>query len=300
MLGAAVILFRVHQMPDDPPGFDVGQFEEQVQAHLAEGMATADVLRRAIDLISTPPGGLEDRSNSAALAEQDRGWLQNNSRCLKLLLDASGRPYCYFGDPATETQLTFIDKKLELTQLMLVSARQLEEEGDLDAALDRCFATLRMTSHLAAADGSIQPYGEVAEPRLFHDVFNHLAHWMARRGQTSERIRGAIERLESVDSRILRLDEKLKTDYVLAQTHRNERHFGAMVHHWLSQRRKRRSIELARHPVASAHAMGETAGIALHEFNDARLIAAIGGNAHDSRSWAEAARFAQGSFTVLP
>jgi hypothetical protein len=215
----ALPIYRVHQIPEVSPGFNIAEYEREIHENLATGLATAEIYRRASDISSPPPEGFEDRRSLLSLEEQDRKWLSDHSVALKLLLEASARPACLFGDPASESELPFFPfyKKRDLTQLMLVSARQLEIEDNLDAALDRYFATLQMVSRLATVGGNSNPVGPWGEPSAFHGVFHQLRFWGAQKGQTHERIGRAIKRLKSLDSRMLRLDEVLKTDYMLAR-----------------------------------------------------------------------------------
>ena len=80
----AVPLFRLNQIPDESPGFDVADYEALIRNELADGTATAELYRKASDLLSPPPRGLEIRLLSTQLDDQDRKWLAENgpaSRC---------------------------------------------------------------------------------------------------------------------------------------------------------------------------------------------------------------------------
>ncbi|HEV2969917.1 MAG TPA: hypothetical protein VGY55_08000 [Pirellulales bacterium] len=149
-----------------------------------------------------------EREFSRPPIQADQQWLRDNSAALALLLEASERPICMFGDPRKENNWpNFHDNQGAQwpPDLMLVSARQLEGEGKLDAALDRYFATLQVASHL----------GEVGGSDSFPELFRQFAYWGAQPGQTRERIGGALKRLQAIDPQILRLDECIKSDYIL-------------------------------------------------------------------------------------
>jgi ABC-2 family transporter protein len=206
----AVPFVRMNQIPQDSPGFDVAEYEGQIQNDLAAGMSTADLYRKASDLLSSPPEGFENRQLSASLDDRDRKWLAENQPALRVLLAASARKKCIFSDPRAPVQWTSMYKQVPLIQIVVLSARELELNGDLDAALDRDFAALRVVSHLSSRN-------EFFEPALdCHDVFYGITCWGARTGQSKEKLASAIKRLSSIDSSILRLDERLKSDYLVA------------------------------------------------------------------------------------
>jgi hypothetical protein len=206
----AVPLFRLTQIPKESPGFDVAEYESQIQNELADGSATAELYWKAGDLLSAPPKGLPVRLLSTELDDQDRSWLAENGPALKVLLGASSRKNCVFFDPTAPFQWRPFYKQVSLIQLVVLSARELELNGDLDAALDRDFAALRVVSHLSNRN-------DVYDWALdCHDVFHELTIWGARKGQSKEKLAGAIRRLSSTDSSMLRLDEGLKSDYLVA------------------------------------------------------------------------------------
>jgi hypothetical protein len=212
----AVPVFRVHQVPIVSPGFDSVQYEAEIKANLAAGTITADMYRRASELLTNRPMSLEDFDSESAWKERetarppvqaDQDWLKKNSAALALLLKASERPICIFGDPRKAGDWPNFNGQFGLPDLMLVSARQLEGEGKLDAALDRYFATLHVAAQL----------NEVGRNLSFPELFRQLAYWGPQKGQTPERIAGALKRLQAIDSRFLRLDENLESDFILGE-----------------------------------------------------------------------------------
>ncbi len=206
----AVPLYRANQIPKESPGFDVSDYSARIQADLAEGMATADLYRKASDLLTPPIKGLEVRLLSAALDDRDRAWLKENEPALRILLEASSREKCMFFDPRAPLTWSPMYKQIPLIQLVVLSARQFELNGDLDAALDRDFAAARVVSHLLARSRFFEPEID------FHDVIHEITLWGARKGQTKERIAAAIKRLSALDTSLLRLDDGLKSDYLIA------------------------------------------------------------------------------------
>jgi hypothetical protein len=227
----AVPLYRVHQVPDVSPGFYPTQYETEIKANLAAGTVTADLCRKASDLLRSHPRHAEpadsepkwtEREISRPPIQPDQDWLKENSAALALLLEASHRPICMFRDPRKENDWPSFHGQERLPDLMLVSARQLEGEGKLDAALDRYFATLHVCAHL----------GEVRGNDSFPDLFRQMAYWGAQKGQSPERIAGALKQLQAIDLQMLRLDESIKSDYILGL----RMAFGDSVEMWKLQR----------------------------------------------------------------
>ena len=214
----AVPRYRMHQIPDFSPGFDVAQYEQQIQANLAAGTETADMYRKAGDEITQRPpseGTMEEKAEDSLLRESarppvevDQNWLKENESVVSLLLEASQRPSCTFGNPLTENDFPYLEKSWDLIRILVLSAHQLEADGKLDEALDRYFAILQIESHFSES-----PYSSSG----YRDVFRQLPLWALQKGQTSERIMVAVRRLQNLNLDMLRLDEHLKDDYIIAR-----------------------------------------------------------------------------------
>ena len=174
----AVPLYRANQIPKESPGFDVGEYIAQIQADLADGLATADLYRKASDLLSPPIKGLEVRLLSAAIGsipaegeaaiikalefrllsaaldDRDRAWLKENEPALRILLEASSREKCMFFDPRVAVDMVADVQANPVDTACRVDARQFELNGDLDAAWDRDFAAARLFRICWPAAGS--------------------------------------------------------------------------------------------------------------------------------------------------
>ncbi|MBI3838668.1 MAG: ABC transporter permease [Planctomycetia bacterium] len=198
----AVPIYRVWQVAlVGRPGFDPAEYLSQITP---EGTATAALYRRADELYVGSGRGPTDTESK---------WLEENAKPLALVLEASRRPTCNFGDPRTFTERPRLRNEDWLISLILASGRQFEAEGKLDEALDRYFSALRVISHLP--DSSLRP--GVEPPDSAGQVFSKFSYWAAQKGQTAERIGIAIKRLQAIDASLLRLDDYLKKDYIVAR-----------------------------------------------------------------------------------
>ncbi len=214
VLVAAVADFRVHQVPDVSPGFDVATYERQLQANLAAGRATAELYREAAHRLtkrpsvpdSAPASAWDQQINGRPPTSDYRRWLARSSAAIPLLLEAGKRPVCLFDDPRTQSRWPFYADGDEFAELLVASARQMEADGDFDGALDRYFATFNVISQT-----------DVYQRADFSSVFRQIQNWGAQRGQSSDRIRRAIKRVKSLDSRILKSDDMIASSYVLGR-----------------------------------------------------------------------------------
>jgi hypothetical protein len=146
------------------------------------------------------------------LTSDEQTWLERNAEPLALVLEATGRQGCAFQDPRTMNDFQWLRNGNSLVSLVLTSGRQLEQEGKLDEALDRYFASFTVISQLS-------------DPTLVHDhlwwrmrefVFEAIVLWANQKGQTSEQIGHAIDRLQALDSKLLQTDETIEANYILA------------------------------------------------------------------------------------
>jgi hypothetical protein len=214
ILVVAVAIFRVHQVLDVSPGFDVASYERQLQANLAEGIATAELYRQADYRLTkrtaipetAPTLAYEERENARPPTPDDVRWLKRNTDVIPLVLEAVKRPNCVWDDPRTQQLWSYFSGGFPISELMLASARQMEGEGNLDGALDRYFATFNVISQ---TDVYLMPD--------FRRPFHQIAYWGAQKGQTPARIRRAIKGLDALDPRLLKLDYAIASTYLLGQ-----------------------------------------------------------------------------------
>ena len=198
----AAINSRVNQLPDIALNFDPADYQA---AMTDESRETAEMYRRADELLV-----------SRRYETSDSWWAKMNHESLALLLDASRRESCTLDDPAKSSDDTELNHKAELLRLVLVSARELELKGDLDAALDRYFASVRMISHWQQHTAA-RPDMSWSSVFLMELVFRELRRWAAQAGQTPERVKGAIERLSAIDGSLLHVEDGLKSNYIWAR-----------------------------------------------------------------------------------
>lgn len=196
----AAINSRVNQIQDIALNFDPAEYEAEMTD---ESRETAGLYRQADELYESRRG----RPESA--------WVKANAESLALLLEASARESCTLDDPAKSSDDMQLRNARELLRLVLASAQELEIKGELDAVLDRYFVALRMVSHWQqhrASDAFREPYTYVID-----SVFRELRRWSAQAGQTPERIKAAIERLNAVDNSMLHVEDGLKSKYICAR-----------------------------------------------------------------------------------
>lgn len=215
VLAAAVLVptvayLRVHEFETVSPGFSL---EELDQPATKEAKATAALYQRAMDLLEPRKHFLKETGTDApatpeAARQTNAAWLAANPEALRLALDAAGRKECdasCFSRPRHEAVLPGAD---DLAALVAVSGEQLESSGDLDGALDRYLAVLRIAQH-------------VRQQSKFSDSANwietglndHFLHWATRPGQTVARIQQAIRQLDQITATLPSTDRVIKSDY---------------------------------------------------------------------------------------
>ncbi|HEX5447045.1 MAG TPA: hypothetical protein VFW87_24735, partial [Pirellulales bacterium] len=203
LIGTAV--YRVYEVPTPEIEIATRSLEIAVSG-AAEARLTADLYSRACDLLSKLPSagpytlvklpstGLfadlrGDASN--ALTESQTAWLQQNQEPLALALEAAARKDCAFGATQRLDDVG-IWRFLELAHLVVLSARQLEDEGDLEAAWTRYQAGFSMARHFHQQPGL---FGEIYGNAIERMIFDRLFYWGAHESQTPDRIRAAIEHI---------------------------------------------------------------------------------------------------------
>jgi len=179
-----------------------------------EARTTAELYQRANELY-VPIETEQDEKDAApdpksALAiEQER--LAANAASLELLLRASARPTCAFGEQPGEVGRFTISRDSWLIHLILDSGRELERQGKLDEALERYLATLRTIEHLA--DWNSIRYLHVSG--YFKSVFDQIGIWGAHADQTTDRIRGAMDRLAKLEQVDTWVAKEIQTRYLV-------------------------------------------------------------------------------------
>jgi hypothetical protein len=209
-LAIAMPIYRVHELPLVSPGFDPVAYESTITPAARQ---TAEIYRRANDLYASASSPIEFYDDRAP-SESAIGWLDKNAEPLAMVLEASRRPTCVFDDPHTVSDPAALRNGMPLVQLVVVNGRRLEFEGQLDAALDQYFAALRVVSQLANNFQVADSRERLLGVKL---VFAELVAWASHKDQTAEGLRGAIKRFQDLDHDLLRLDDRLKTEYIVAR-----------------------------------------------------------------------------------
>ena len=149
-----------------------------------------------------------------ASTEVEKKWLDDNAYTLELLMKAAQQPNCIFYDPASAKHFAGVMGDHIFDPLLLTSGRQLQAEGKLDEALDRYLAALRVISDIYSSRLFYM------SPLMLEDVrsiFLQIAHWAGQKGQTPERLRAAIGRLQATEVGTLRMEELVKNNYILTR-----------------------------------------------------------------------------------
>jgi hypothetical protein len=136
----------------------------------------------------------------------DVRWVKKNAAVIPLVLEAAKRPNCIWDDPRCKQLWSYFSGGYPISELMLASARQMEGEGDFDRALDRYFETF---NEISQTDVTIVPD--------FRRVFQQLSYWAVQKGQTPQRISRAVNRLQALDSGLLKFDDLIATTYLLGR-----------------------------------------------------------------------------------
>jgi hypothetical protein len=233
-------LYRVYSVPGVDPGFDPAEF---AKPPAPEARATADMYRRAMDLHRSPPleeaedGRMRSPSSQPGnpLTSAETTWLEANQEALDLVLAATKRPACDFHEQSGRNRhrrfaFSFdVEDDLygssartgsgqlglsfdALGVLLVTSARQLESEGDLEEAIQRYLAALRLAAHLRR--GTRSP--EIAD-RVERRAYDNLPFWAAHPDQTADGIRAAIAQIAQLQGNIPSSSDAPKADHVLIE-----------------------------------------------------------------------------------
>jgi hypothetical protein len=217
-----VAAYRVFEIPASGPGFSPEEFLRPV---LHEETETAELYRSAI-AIMTPlraadPATPQTRDPDFAkdgwdhAAPQEREWLAANQKSVERTLDASRRDACVFRDPKSmrfDDSLKTEQDTRHLAWLLLLDARRLESEGQLDEALDRYLAMMRLGRHVANRGTYIQWLQGSAIEGM---PGGHLPLWACHPEQTPERVRKALRELETVSKDFPPASDAVKAEYVV-------------------------------------------------------------------------------------
>ena len=160
----AVPLYREYQIPAVGPGFSPEEYERPLTA---EEQATFDLYRRAWDMNF------------------------DIKKAIKLTLEASRRKISNSVDLAQSEYRYLSGNVRALTRLVVLGAKRLEKQGQLDAAIEQYLTVVRISTQfrqvLSDGDRVSDPYSDQME----REVLDRLPYWAARPHQTPERILAA-------------------------------------------------------------------------------------------------------------
>lgn len=215
VLFTAVAAYRAYELPLVDPGFSPKEF---AASSSAEARQTADMYRRAFDLYvpAEAPKMADDASDSAAEESDEerearmRRWVEANEAAIALTLEATRRDTCDAYERGGQWRLPQAGR--ELGYLLRQSALILEREGELDAALERHTAALRLCTHLRRRS----PWPMWSDS-VEIEVHDSLATWAAEPGQTAERIRKAFEQIGELTEDVPSRTDSIKCEYLRLQ-----------------------------------------------------------------------------------
>jgi len=164
---------RLAQLPDQP---GQQQFLEQVrkfEASRPAGEATAAAYFRLHALLVEAKTDAERQTLIAQLIELTK------------------RPECRFPETAVLAGWPPYDQISQLSETLLADAQRLQQDGNLDAALERYLAIVRLRSHWLRGQSSISVARELNSSTPF------VLQWALHPHQTSDLLRKAVTELQS-------------------------------------------------------------------------------------------------------
>jgi hypothetical protein len=190
-----VPLYRVYQIPAVDPGFSLAEYDRPMTA---EEQATFDLYRQAGQAIKwhqaeesqAVSGVKQERTDTSPppLTAKDIAWVDANQETIALALKASqGKLFIPLNRKIEPMEMRW----QVLPELLLMSAARQEESGNLDEALERYLAALRVSTQLINCN--------LLNGLWFQDsVFARLASWAVRPQQTPARLLTAARQLEQL------------------------------------------------------------------------------------------------------
>ena len=209
LLLIAVPTYRVYEIPLMAPGFSPAEFSREAGAearntakmYLREGEQVVPMAKRK--------NTTEEETKEQFRARQ-KAWIDANQEVIATTMVLTRATECDDLEPPGRERLG--EYGYRLAGLLLGEARWLEDEGDLDAGLELCLATLRMSRHIRPRNRFPREADHIES-----SVYNHLEYWAAKPGQTPERIRTAIKAVERQISQPPSQSDKIKADYLVAR-----------------------------------------------------------------------------------
>lgn len=155
-----------------------------------------------------------DPSKPEPLTADEIAWAEANKDVLPLAVEASKGADGVFTPsslPWNESDPGYVGYRIgAVAECLTCSARKLEEEGKLDAALEQYLAALRIARQIRIS-GVIFRDTSVIENKVTY----FLPYWGARPEQTPERIKKAIKEYEKITSGLPANSSSIKYNYLI-------------------------------------------------------------------------------------
>lgn len=213
----AVPLYRATEIPAMYPGFSP---EDYARPLTAEEQTTCDLYEKAYwsenhsyHVPKTTDDDQESRYRNGrrVLGRWDVAWVDNNAKLIALALEASRRKDCNFFGLGPEQCDRTVRHVEVLANFMVLSALRLEEQGDLDGALEQYLAAVRIAAQFRQyTPGNWWHNAEQIE----QDVYSLLPYWAARPRQTPERIEAAARKLDELTAGLPPQTGGVKREYL--------------------------------------------------------------------------------------
>ena len=194
----AVPLYRIHQIPEVSPGFSMEEYTGP-RGRSVEDDITVDMYRSAYSRALRPqkPPSLSRYEPQDSRPLKSLGCATNDT-AIELAMKACQRPT---GNLANHSLLPSGENFSLLARLLTCAAVVKQDDGKLDAALDRYLAAVRIAVvvHKCFPMPILrhEPY-VAAGSSIEWEIYDHLPFWAAGSGQNRRRILDAMRQLEQL------------------------------------------------------------------------------------------------------
>jgi len=112
------------------------------------------------------------------------------------LIELTKQPECYFSEQALRSNSFYSNEISSLIHLLLYDAIRLKKAKDLEAAMDRYLAMVRLIDHRLQGQNSLRVTAELNRLPFDLDPDRELVKWAQHPNQTSDLLRKAIAELQ--------------------------------------------------------------------------------------------------------
>ena len=215
----AVPLYRAYEIPAVGPGFSPDEYAQPVTA--AE-QSTCDLYEQAGKLMqelkSETPSEQDENANAEPLPGSGRrvltrreiDWVDANAKAIAITLQASRQKGSDCLSPWSIRVNMSVSRVSNLAYLLQLSAQRLEEQGNLDAAIEQYFAAIRMSIQLRHCSNVEFERSD----RLEQETYDLLPHWATQPKQTPERVLAAARELDKLTADLSPDLDAVKREYL--------------------------------------------------------------------------------------